>query len=127
MDQRLWEKSIVFHGHECPGLAIGFRACEIAKEKLGLDFSDDEELICISEIDSCPVDAIRFVAGCTEEKGNLIINRTGNAAFSFFNDDTGESVRLVLKKMTGEMTKDESKRFILEAPAEEVFSILDSF
>ena len=26
MDQQLWEKAIAFHGHACPGLAIGVRA-----------------------------------------------------------------------------------------------------
>ena len=26
MEQQLWEKAIAFHGHACPGLAIGVRA-----------------------------------------------------------------------------------------------------
>mgnify|MGYP000912035627 CR=1 FL=1 len=32
MNQELWKKCVEFHGHECPGLAIGFRACEAAME-----------------------------------------------------------------------------------------------
>lgn len=25
-----WERCVEFHGHECPGLAMGFKACEAA-------------------------------------------------------------------------------------------------
>ncbi|MBV5307454.1 MAG: formylmethanofuran dehydrogenase, partial [Desulfobulbaceae bacterium] len=28
-----WERCVEFHGHSCPGLAIGYRACEAAREK----------------------------------------------------------------------------------------------
>lgn len=38
MDQVLWDECVRFHGHECPGLAIGYRAAEIAKEQLGAVF-----------------------------------------------------------------------------------------
>ena len=37
MDQALWEKCVAFHGHQCPGLAIGYRAATLALEHLGLD------------------------------------------------------------------------------------------
>ena len=124
MDQVLWEKCIAFHGHECPGLAVGFRACEIAKEEIGLTFSAEEDLICIAELDSCPIDAIKFIAGCTVEKGNLRINKTGNAAFTFFNEDTGESIRLVLNPKDKNMDKEASKKYILEGPAEQVFGMI---
>ena len=26
MNKELWEKCVEFHGHECPGLAIGYKA-----------------------------------------------------------------------------------------------------
>ncbi|MDR3206012.1 MAG: formylmethanofuran dehydrogenase subunit E family protein, partial [Candidatus Methanoplasma sp.] len=29
MDKELWDGCVRFHGHACPGLAIGFRASEI--------------------------------------------------------------------------------------------------
>jgi len=41
MDKELWKKSVEFHGHECPGLAMGFKACEAAMEKMGITFSKD--------------------------------------------------------------------------------------
>ena len=49
MDKQLWEKAVAFHGHECPGLAIGFRACEAVQEKMGLKFSQDEEVVCAGD------------------------------------------------------------------------------
>lgn len=124
MNQVLWENCVEFHGHECPGLAIGFRACEIAKEEIGLTFLPDEDLVCITEIDSCPIDAIKFIAKCSAEKGNLLINKTGNAAFSFLNKDTGENIKLVLHPTNKDMDKETAKRFILEAPADQVFGII---
>ena len=33
-----WQRRLEFHGHSCPGLAIGFRACEAARERLKLTF-----------------------------------------------------------------------------------------
>lgn len=48
MNKELWKKCVEFHGHECPGLAIGFRACEVAVEKMNLKFSSDEEIVCVT-------------------------------------------------------------------------------
>ncbi len=31
--EELWKKAIEFHGHECPGLAIGFKA-KTCKKKI---------------------------------------------------------------------------------------------
>ncbi|WP_019849269.1 FmdE family protein [Desulfitobacterium sp. PCE1] len=121
MDEQLWEKAVAFHGHECPGLAIGFRACEAAQEKMGLKFSSDEEIVCVTENDACGVDAVQVIAGCSFGKGNLIYRGTGKMAFSFFNRTTGESVRIVLKPSQGEMDRQERQKYILTAPVEEVF------
>jgi len=41
-----WERCVDFHGHPRPGLAIGFRACEAAREKMVLRFAKDEVLVC---------------------------------------------------------------------------------
>jgi formylmethanofuran dehydrogenase subunit E len=125
MNKVLWEKCVEFHGHECPGLAIGFRACEIAKEKMDLKFSPDEELLCISENEACGVDAVQYITGCTLGKGNLVYRDTGKMAFSFFSRRTGESLRVVLKRWnnSNEMTREERQWHILEAPWDEVFEV----
>jgi len=121
LNKDLWERCVAFHGHECPGLAIGFRACEAAKEKLGITFSRDEEVVCVTETDACGVDAIQVITGCTLGKGNLIYRDRGKQAFSFFVRSTGESIRVVLKPADKEMTREERKIYLLETPIDELF------
>ena len=97
MDKKLWEKAVDFHGHECPGLAIGVRACESVMEKMGITCAKDEEIVCITENDACGVDGIQALLGCSIGKGNLIYRGTGKQAFSFFNRKNGEKLRLYFK------------------------------
>ena len=54
----LWNKCTAFHGHACGGLALGFRAACYAMELLELNFSRDEELVCIAENDACGIEHI---------------------------------------------------------------------
>ena len=96
-EKALWDKCIDFHGHECGGLLIGFKASLYAIALLGIEFSEDEQLVCISENDACGVDAIQVVLGCSIGKGNLLIHLKGKQAYSFYNRATGQSVRLVLR------------------------------
>jgi len=125
MDKNLWKECVKFHGHECPGLAIGFRAAEIAGEKINIISLEDEDAVCITENEACGVDAVQYMTGCTLGKGNLIYRKTGKMAFSFFNRKTGESIRLLLKSTENdfEMTREERTKFILEGPIEEVYEI----
>jgi len=123
MDKALWDRCVEFHGHECPGLAIGFRACEIAKNELHLTFSTDEEVVCVSENDACGVDAVQVITGCTAGKGNLLHKDTGKMAFSFFNRKTGKTVRLILNHLPETMNREERQKYILEAPKDQVFTI----
>ena len=66
-----------FHGHICPGSAIGYKAAKIAAEKLNIGLSKDEEILAIVENDSCAVDSIQVVLSCTFGKGNLIFKDYG--------------------------------------------------
>ena len=129
-EQELWEKAIDFHGHVCPGLAIGYRAALYAAELLHLTFSKDEETVCISENDACGCDAIQSVLGCSIGKGNLLFHMTGKQAFSFYNRKTGESVRLLLQKPEGKRTREESLNFLVKKtmiPLPEPARIFDSY
>ena len=60
----LWEKCVDFHGHHCGGLRIGYAAAEYAMKLLNISFSDNEQVVCISENDACGVDAIQVMLGC---------------------------------------------------------------
>lgn len=120
---RTWEECAQFHGHKCPGLAIGYRAAVLAMEYLGLsDGAQDEELVCISENRACGVDGIQVVTGCTAGKGNLIFHMTGKDAFSFYCRKSGKSVRLVFLGCKGSQGREESMQYILTGPADELFA-----
>ncbi len=71
-----------FHGHACPGLALGYRVAIFALNKFG-DRAADEELVAIAENNSCAVDAIQVIIGCTFGKGNLIFRDYGKQVYTF--------------------------------------------
>ena len=124
MDRKeLWEKSVAFHGHVCPGLTIGYRAALYAAELLDLKFSDDEQVVCIAENDACGIDAIQVILGCSAGKGNLLFHIRGKQAWSFYNRITGRSVRLVLNPKPREMSRDESLKYYHECTNEEMFTV----
>lgn len=91
----LWERCVSFHTHSCGGLFTGFLASVYASNLLDLDGKVDEEVVCISENDSCAVDGVQVVLGCTIGKGNLLFHMTGKLAFSFFDRSSGRSLRLM--------------------------------
>ena len=127
MDKKeLWEKCAAFHGHVCPGLTIGYRAALYAIELLDLTFSDDEQVVCISENDACGVDAIQVILGCSIGKGNLLFHMRGKQAFSFYNRRTGRSVRLVLNKPNMQMTREQSFDYYHACRQEDLFTVKDT-
>ena len=121
MNKELWEKAVAFHGHECPGLAIGVKACEAAVEKMGVSPAFDEEIICITENDACGVDAVQSLMSCTMGKGNLIYKPTGKQAFTFIKRDSGEAMRFYLKARNNGMERPEYQQYLLNAPIDEIF------
>ena len=92
-----------FHGHVCPGSAIGYHAAKIAVKELSSSRSEDEEFLTIVENDSCSVDAIQVVTGCTFGKGNLIFKDHGKQVFTFVNRNTGKALRVSLFKDINEI------------------------
>jgi Formylmethanofuran dehydrogenase subunit E len=119
----LFLKSAEFHGHQCPGLAIGVRAAAEAQKLLGAERSSDEEIVCVTENDACGVDGIQVILGCSAGKGNLIFRIRGKQAYSFFNRTNGDGVRLVLKPLAAMESREAKQNYILEAPLEEIFEI----
>ena len=141
--------AVAFHGHSCPGLALGYRAAQYAMDALKAGRSDDEELVCLVENDACGVDAIQVIAGCSMGKGNLIFRDLGKHAYTFIDRRYNRAIRLVQrpepviqridpvasalreKVMDGTATKEEGKEFherqatviqkILAMPVENLF------
>ncbi len=123
MHEEMWEKSAAFHGHKCPGLAIGLRAVEAVREKMGIAQSDDEELVCVTENDACGVDAVQALLSCTFGKGNLIYKGSGKQAFSFFARTGGKKLRMCLKPSEHKNQDREAwQNYLLNAPLDEIFT-----
>jgi formylmethanofuran dehydrogenase subunit E len=92
-----FRKCIEFHGHTCPGLAIGFQAARTLMERLGVRKAPDEELVAIVETDACGADAIQVMTGCTFGKGNFLFKNYGKHAFSLMDRRKGKGVRVCLR------------------------------
>jgi formylmethanofuran dehydrogenase subunit E len=92
-----FQKCVDFHGHICPGLAMGYKASKAGLEWLRAQRAGDEEIVAIVETDACCADAVQVLTGCTFGKGNFIYKDHGKVAFTFFSRNTGNGVRLALK------------------------------
>jgi len=123
--KELIDKTIEFHGHNCPGLTIGIRVSELAMERL--DIQNAEEPLCVTETDMCGVDAIQFLTGCSFGKGNLVHKDYGKSAFTFFNRKTGKGFRAVFQNSDAGDKPDKNLRIkqLLDADLEDMFIIED--
>lgn len=90
---KTFDDVVGFHGHTCPGLAFGYRVALSALKALG-ERAADEELVAIVENNSCAVDAVQVVTGCTFGKGNLIFKDYGKQVYTFIRRPSGECVRI---------------------------------
>lgn len=127
MDQELlWKKCAEFHGHVCPGLTMGYQAALYAIELLNLTFSEDENVVCIAENDACSVDAIQVILGCSVGKGNLLFHITGKQAYSFYERNSGRSVRIVLNPTPEGMSREERYEYLHSKTPRELFSVKEA-
>ena len=82
---------IRFHGHECPGVTIGYRMAKAAMEAIPAD----GKLVAIAENRTCGVDALQWVTGCTAGKANLVFKDYGKQAYTLYSSLTGNGVRVM--------------------------------
>jgi len=121
-----YDETVRFHGHSCPGLAIGYRMAVAALGALGVERAEDEELVAIVENDACGVDAVQFVAGCSFGKGNLVFRDYGKPVYTFLSRRSGRGVRVLGHRrglpeaLRGD--REGTIRWILAAPEAEVVS-----
>jgi formylmethanofuran dehydrogenase subunit E len=108
MGMKTFEEVVAFHGHACPGLALGFRVSLLAIKELG-ERASDEELVAIVENDSCAVDAVQVVTGCTFGKGNLIFRDYGKQVYTFIKRPGGKGIRISVDFLPPEETDEEKK------------------
>lgn len=120
-----------FHGHLCPGLVIGYCAAKLGMRELSAERAGDEELIAIVENDTCAVDGIQVLTGCTFGKGNLFFRDYGKMVFTFATRANGRSVRLSLQPVNppgiGGVPEDQRRRreieFMLAHDPSEFFKV----
>ena len=117
-----FKKAAEFHGHVCPGLAMGYRVARYVERHYPR--SEDEELVCIAENKSCSVDAVQSLLGCTAGKGNLILVDNGKQVFTIYSRDQDRALRIYFqgdvfgrmdalrqKMAAGKLTAEERKEF----------------
>ena len=92
------KKCIEFHGHLCPGLVYGYLVAKEAMSLLKLERSKDEEVVVVSENDSCAVDALQILIGASTGKGNLILKDYGKNAYTILNRSDQRAYRFSRKK-----------------------------
>ena len=124
MNNSLWEKAAEFHGHKCPGLAIGYKVSLLALKHLEIkDDINDEDIVCIAETDACGVDAVQVILKATVGTGAMRIMYSGKQAFNIFNRKNGKKARFVLNDMQNFNSKEERMEYILSADEEKLFTI----
>lgn len=109
-----FEEVVSFHGHRCPGLAVGYQVAIFAMKQLNVPRSDGDDLVVIVENDSCAVDAVQYITGCTFGKGNLIFRDYGKFGFTFYNRENGDSFRIYADLSTGKRGKQSIKELKVE-------------
>jgi formylmethanofuran dehydrogenase subunit E len=118
---------IAFHGHSCPGLAIGYRMTKAGLAFLSESRSTDEELVAIVENNACGVDALQYLSGCTFGKGNLIFKDYGKPVYTLYDRKTKRGVRVCFNdhNVPEAMRKDRGRLidWLLSAPEEKVVSV----
>jgi len=138
-----------FHGHICPGIAIGYRAVKAGLEWYKDNGPDNDQMVAIVETGGCSADMFQVLAGCTFGNGGLIHKDNGKQVFSLVGrksnngvrismkpgvfQPTEENVKMIDKIINDEATKEQNQKFhdfsmvkcraILEMPIEDLFEI----
>jgi formylmethanofuran dehydrogenase subunit E len=144
-------EAVRFHGHVCPGLAVGYYASHLGIRWLASEKSPDDEVVALLGSGGCGADAVQAITGCTVGKGNLVIDDVGKQVYTFGIRGRREAVRIALrpeytlerldpgllalrkKAARGDLSADEFMdlqrriervcRAILESPGEAVFDM----
>lgn len=89
------EALVAFHGHMCPGLAIGVQAARIGLREVGRP--PHQAVTVLAETAMCSVDAIQYLTGCTLGNGDLVFRDHGKNAFTFIRRADGKAVRVLAR------------------------------
>ncbi len=99
-----------FHGHLCPDLVIGCKACELAFKKLGKGRMEREGLIVISQNVTSSLDAIQLLTGCTLGNRGLQVEDWGKHIYQFILQRSGICLEVKLDSLPLPSPKVETMR-----------------
>ena len=96
MDQE-FDSVVHFHRHLCLDIAVGYRAAKAAMREMGDQIKDMKSLVATIGNETCAIDAIQEVTGCTFGKRNLYLSHTGKPVYTLLNTKSGKGVRVYAK------------------------------
>ncbi|HVO19181.1 MAG TPA: FmdE family protein [Anaeromyxobacter sp.] len=112
-----------FHGHVCPGIAIGTRMAMAGLRWLGIRDprgADRRRLIVFVEMDRCATDAILSATGCSPGRRSMKVLDYGKMAATFVDLESGRAVRLAARPPREDGR--EAGRDFAVVPDEELFT-----
>ena len=86
-----------FHGHICPGIALGIMASLTGLREMGLLHAVSngmEDMLAIVETNACFADGVQFISGCTLGNNALIYRDFGKTAVTFALRSRPQAVRV---------------------------------
>lgn len=95
--EKLLDQAAQMHGHYCSYLALGVKATYAAFKKLGvIESTGMEEILALIECNSCFVDGIQAISGCTLGNNALIYKDLGKTAVTFIKRHENEAIRVAV-------------------------------
>ncbi len=91
--KKVFQDAVDFHRHLCLDIAVGYRAAEILVREMGDELKNMKEVVALVGNETCALDAIQEITGCTFGKRNLILTHVGKPVYILQNTKTGNSVR----------------------------------
>ena len=89
-------KAAQFHGHICPGLALGVMGATQVMQQLHARQEDPRDYTLTAEMQNCPVDGAIFVTGCTPGTHRYLEGKAENMCF-YLKNKTGKGWKVSLR------------------------------
>lgn len=96
VDKSPWELVIDFHGHTCPGIALGYRIAQLALREMGIRPTPNSECLVKAYTLSCAVDAIQVLNRATLGRRALIIEESHQHVYQFHFTGTEEILQFTI-------------------------------
>jgi formylmethanofuran dehydrogenase subunit E len=129
IDDQTLQRIVEFHGHMCPGLAMGIQVGQVATKEVGRN-TRENPVLAVVETNLCPLDGIQYTTGCTMGMHAIVLRQWGKMGFSFYalkerrairvtpkpgafeaDPDYAEHTALMAKTRSGQATPEDQARF----------------